>query len=198
MIMDFKIYEEEICRYLSKNYVVIDKKFFTTYDNKDEWGYEILKSLPQIFDVNIDVCSAIFETWGLRNGFEPKTFDEDWREAMNPKKLKVKWTPEIAQDLHGYGIDAESEIISLLSQEIAREIDAKILRDLGSKIKTSEDFLSVVRCVGYDTTPAIYDPMTFMPHKGFVSMKYSDVRKERDNNPIWQNWIRTREQNQET
>ena len=120
--MDFEIYKEEISRYLSKNYIVIEKKFFTIYDNKHEWGCEILKSLPQIFDVSLNVCSAIFETWGLRNGFEPKTFDEDWREAMNPKKLKVKWTPEIAQDLHGHGIDAESELISLLSQEIARAV----------------------------------------------------------------------------
>lgn len=195
--MDFEIYEEEISRYLSKNYVVVYKQFFTTYDNKHEWGCEILKELPQIFDVNVDVCSTIFQTWALRNGFEPITFDEDWREAMNPKKLNVKWTPEIAQDLHAYGIDTESEIISMLSQEIAREIDAQILRDLGSEIKTSEDFLSVVRCVGYDTTPTIYDPMTFTPYKGFVSMNYNDVREERNNNPIWQNWIRTRKQNQE-
>jgi hypothetical protein len=57
---------------------------------------------------------------------------------------KVKWTPEIAQDLHGYGIDAESELISLMSQEIAREIDAQILRDMGSEIRTTEDFLSVI------------------------------------------------------
>jgi len=196
--MDFEIYEEQISRYLSKNYVVTDKMFFTTYDNKHEWGYEILKTISQIFDVNIDVCSTIFETWGLRNGFKTKTFDEDWQKAKNHKKLNVKWTPEIAQDLHGYGIDAESELISLMSQEIAREIDAQILRDIGSEIKTSEDFLSVIRCVGYDTTSTVYDPFTFMPQKYFESMNYKDVREERNNNPIWQNWIRTRKQNQET
>lgn len=195
--MDFEIYEEQISGYLSKNYVVIDKRFFTTYDNKQEWGYEILRNISQIFDVNVDVCSTIFETWSLRNGFDPITFDEDWQEAMNPKKLKVKWTPEIAQDLHGHGIDAESEIISMLSQEIAREIDAQILRDMVSEITTTEDFLSVVRCVGYETTPTMYDPMTFMPQKGFISMNYKDVKEERNNNPIWQNWIRTRKQNQE-
>lgn len=195
--MEFEIYEEQISKYLSKNYVVIDKRFFTTYDNKQEWGYEILRNIAQIFDVNVDVCSTIFETWSLRNGFDSITFDEDWQEAMNPKKLKVKWTPEIAQDLHGHGIDAESEIISILSQEIAREIDAQILRDMGSEIRTTEDFLSVIRCVGYETTPTMYDPMTFMPQKGFISMNYKDVKEERNNNPIWQNWIRTRKQNQE-
>jgi hypothetical protein len=84
-----------------------------------------------------------------------------------------------------------------MSQEIAREIDAQILRDIGSEIKTSEDFLSVVRCVGYDTTPTMYDPFTFMPQKGFISMNYKDVKEERNNNPIWQNWIRTRKSNQE-
>ncbi len=197
--MDFEIYEEQISRYLSKNYVVTEKMFFTTYDNKHELGYEILKAISQIFDVNVDVCSTIFETWSLRNGFEPITFDEDWQLAINPKKLKVKWTLEIAQDLHGHGIDAEAEaeLISIISQEIAREIDAQILRDIGSEIRTTEDFLSVIRCVGYETTPTMYDPMTFMPQKGFISMNYKDVKEERNNNPIWQNWIRTRKSNQE-
>ena len=47
------------------------------------------------------------------------------------KKLKAKWTPELAQDLNAYhNLDAEVELTSLLSEQIALEIDREILNDL--------------------------------------------------------------------
>ena len=47
------------------------------------------------------------------------------------KKLKAKWTPELGQDLNAYhNLDAEVELTSLLSEQIALEIDREILEDL--------------------------------------------------------------------
>mgnify|MGYP003641594906 CR=1 FL=1 len=47
------------------------------------------------------------------------------------KKLKAKWTPELAQDLNAYhNLDAEVELTSVLSEHIALEIDQEILNDL--------------------------------------------------------------------
>jgi hypothetical protein len=47
------------------------------------------------------------------------------------KKLKAKWTPELGQDLNAYhNLDAEVELTSILSEQIALEIDHEILQDL--------------------------------------------------------------------
>jgi hypothetical protein len=49
--------------------------------------------------------------------------------GMRP--LNITWTPELAQDLTAYhGIDAEAELTTLLSEEIAREIDRDIINTL--------------------------------------------------------------------
>jgi hypothetical protein len=55
------------------------------------------------------------------------------------RKLKAKWTPELAQDLNAYhNLDAEVELTSLLSEQIALEVDREILNDLitGAKAGT--------------------------------------------------------------
>ena len=55
------------------------------------------------------------------------------------KKLKAKWTPELGQDLNAYhNLDAEVELTSILSEQIALEIDREILNDLiqGAKAAT--------------------------------------------------------------
>ncbi len=47
------------------------------------------------------------------------------------KKLKAKWSPELGQDLNAYhNMDAEVELTSILSEQIALEIDREILADL--------------------------------------------------------------------
>ena len=49
------------------------------------------------------------------------------------KKLKAKWTPELGQDLNAYhNLDAEVELTSILSEQVALEIDQEILEDLVS------------------------------------------------------------------
>ena len=47
------------------------------------------------------------------------------------RKLKAKWSPELAQDLNAYhNLDAEVELTSVLSEHIGLEIDQEILKDL--------------------------------------------------------------------
>jgi len=47
------------------------------------------------------------------------------------RKLRAKWTPELAQDLNAYhSLDAEVELTQILSEQIALEIDREILGDL--------------------------------------------------------------------
>ena len=73
-----------------------------------EWGLENEKSIPEI-DIKVDSVAITAVT----------------------KKLKAKWTPELGQDLNAYhNLDAEVELTSILSEQIALEIDREILADL--------------------------------------------------------------------
>lgn len=47
------------------------------------------------------------------------------------RKLRARWSPELAQDLNAYhALDAEVELTQILSEQIALEIDREILLDL--------------------------------------------------------------------
>ena len=47
------------------------------------------------------------------------------------RKLKAKWSPELAQDLNAYhSLDAEVELTQILSEQIALELDREVLNDL--------------------------------------------------------------------
>lgn len=47
------------------------------------------------------------------------------------RKLRARWSPELAQDLNAYhSLDAEVELTQILSEQIALEIDREILADL--------------------------------------------------------------------
>jgi hypothetical protein len=73
-----------------------------------EWGLEGNAEIPEI-DIKVDSIAVTAQT----------------------KKLKAKWTPELGQDLNAYhNLDAETELTSILSEQIALEIDREILADL--------------------------------------------------------------------
>ena len=72
------------------------------------WGLENDNGIPEI-DIKVDSVAVTALT----------------------KKLKAKWSPELAQDLNAYhNLDAEGELTSILSEQIALEIDQEILEDL--------------------------------------------------------------------
>ena len=81
------------------------------------------------------------------------------------KKLKAKWTPELGQDLNAYhNIDAEVELTSILSEQIALEIDREILADLvnGGTAATyywsRSPGLFVNRLTGAEVGPSVVAP----------------------------------------
>jgi hypothetical protein len=51
--------------------------------------------------------------------------------TAEPRKLRARWSPELAQDLNAYhSLDAEVELTQILSEQIALELDREILNDL--------------------------------------------------------------------
>ena len=65
------------------------------------------------------------------------------------RKLKVKWSPEFAQDLNAYhSIDAEAELTSMLSEYISMEIDMEILAMLNKAAAFSTTFTSAAPTAG--------------------------------------------------
>ena len=51
--------------------------------------------------------------------------------VANTRKLRARWSPELAQDLNAYhSLDAEVELTQILSEQIALELDREILNDL--------------------------------------------------------------------
>ena len=91
----------------------IDDKFSTSTAlgslvGASTWGLEAEPNIPEI-DIKVDSVAVTAMT----------------------KKLKAKWTPELGQDLNAYhNLDAEVELTSILSEQIALEIDREILEDL--------------------------------------------------------------------
>tara|TARA_B100000212_G_scaffold9485_1_gene7000 strand:+ start:735 stop:2540 length:1806 start_codon:yes stop_codon:yes gene_type:complete len=59
------------------------------------------------------------------------------------RKLRARWSPELAQDLNAYhSMDAEVELTQILSEQIALEIDREILNDLLTGAKGANFFWS--------------------------------------------------------
>tara|TARA_B100000886_G_scaffold71941_1_gene46018 strand:- start:643 stop:2457 length:1815 start_codon:yes stop_codon:yes gene_type:complete len=74
----------------------------------DLFPLEANESIPEI-DIKVDSIAVTAQT----------------------KKLKAKWSPELGQDLNAYhNLDAEVELTSILSEQVALEIDREILADL--------------------------------------------------------------------
>jgi hypothetical protein len=47
------------------------------------------------------------------------------------RKMKIRWSPEVSDDLRAmHGMDAETELVTGISQEVALELDREILMDL--------------------------------------------------------------------
>ena len=59
------------------------------------------------------------------------------------RKLRARWSPELAQDLNAYhSLDAEVELTQILSEQVALEIDREILADLLTEARGANYFWS--------------------------------------------------------
>ena len=106
---------------------------------------------------DIDVGDSIQISFPLVPGFNSDdgstlvipTFESDFASSPSPvipeidikiesiavtavtRKLRARWSPELAQDLNAYhSLDAEVELTQILSEQIALELDREILNDL--------------------------------------------------------------------
>ena len=117
--------------------------FGTTYDCTSG-SIEMKVSFVRNANLNIDSTdgSALtipaFESHGGTSGLTdtPKIPEIDIKiESLAvtavSRKLKAKWSPELAQDLNAYhSLDAEVELTQILSEQIALELDREVLNDL--------------------------------------------------------------------
>jgi len=74
--------------------------------------------------------------------------------AVEERKLRATWSPELAQDVAAFhNIDAEAELTAILSEQIAAEIDREILRDLrkASPWQLRWDYNGWRRMAGFST-----------------------------------------------
>lgn len=178
--------ENVLLKYLDKNYIVKDSRFFTRYGETHEWGVKIVEGLSVIFNFDEEFCELVFRLWAFRLGL---TNDEIIL-AWNKQRLKAHWRPELAQDLQSwFSCDAEADMISMLANEISREIDNETLKELSKKTKKIDELIGVIKCCGYELTPLTHNEQTFTPIKYFVSTNYNDMINERQNNTFWQDWI---------
>lgn len=59
--------------------------------------------------------------------------------SANTRKLKVRWTPEMAQDLNAYHtLDAESELTQIMADQVALDIDSEVLQDMVNNAKAAK------------------------------------------------------------
>ena len=80
----------------------------TTLNPAFEYAYDNADHIPEI-DINIKSHPVVAQD----------------------RKLKVKWTPELAQDLNAYhSVDAEAELTQVMADQIALDIDSEILIDM--------------------------------------------------------------------
>lgn len=185
--------QELIFKYLNKYYYIDGGIILNRYGDQ-EWGYDIADELPKILGFVKEDCDETFKKWADYYGLDYV----DNRIAYGTQRLNVTWSPELAQELATFhSIDAEAELTAMLAEQIAQEIDAEILMDLRRLVQPTE-MLDLIKCVGYEITPTIYDPNTFKSRRGFQSMKKQDIEYERQNNTHWQNWIRANGQDEQT
>ncbi len=122
-------------------------------------------------------------TWGLENNPNIPEIDikvDSVAVTAKTKKLKAKWTPELAQDLNAYhNLDAEVELTSILSEHIALEIDQEILEDLVKGSTAAKLYWSRLpgKFVQRDTgvAPSAGTPVAYPDFTGNVSEWYETL-----------------------
>ncbi len=115
----------------------------------DSLGISFVKSPATAVDFdNGSIVSPVFEH-GTTTGAESPSIPEidikieSIAVTAVSRKLKAKWTPELAQDLNAYhSLDAEVELTQILSEQIALELDREILNDLLTQAKGANYYWS--------------------------------------------------------
>ena len=112
--------------YLSNVYFLHDNcRINKISDTLSSHASIIIRELSLVFGLNKKQLKWYIKSWILKQNrnFEFNIF---WSQIIS-----TKWSSELAQDLQAFhNIDAEAELIALLSQEISNEIDREIINTL--------------------------------------------------------------------
>lgn len=95
------------------------------------------------------------------------------------RRLRTTWTPEIAQEIATYhGIDLESELTAVLSQEIAREIDREIMNSIAFPMARRVS----AQTLANDIVPVqpLNGPTGILYRSGFRYGKYNEYQQIKD------------------
>lgn len=112
--------------------------FATTFgpDGEDDAGADDDTADTAISDANLKanltISWAKYDTLELETEMGEVSFKLDEVTVdVEERKLRATWSPELAQDVQAFhNIDAEAELTTMLSEQVAAEIDREILRDL--------------------------------------------------------------------
>jgi hypothetical protein len=184
-----------IKRYLDKTYYIKEGLYFHRVTNLQEWGHSISDTMRRVLSLNRSTCESGLYQWAMAQGSTCEQLDV----ADGPRRLSTSWNPTMAQDLQSMFRmeDAEKNVIKVLHNSLAQELESDALVELEDKLDTADKLLSFVKCLGFEPGQTVYNPNDFTPVKFFISCTYYDKMNERQVNDIWQDWVRTRKQNQE-
>lgn len=177
----------EFIHYLNKRYYIKEKLFFSKNDDKHVWGESIISHACKVFSYDSGFCIKLLNEWLRKHNL----VGDEIRKALYPKTLRTTWNPEVEQGLAAqFGIsDSEVYIKNALIDSIGRELNSEILLANKEKIKTIDDMVSIMRCLGYEPSSTFYDGATLRPRKYFISTTYNEMINERQNNTLWQDWF---------
>ncbi len=185
-----------ITDYLEDNYVIQHNTFVNKRTGETEWGYKIIEHLEIILSIKTNYINDIVKCWYLSK----KASLERWDNSLRHVYLKTTYEPDKQIELERLiGINAEKQMVFLMTESIAREIDSQILRDLKKKVTGLVEFENLMKCLGYKLSDVIYRRQPFrQPYKAFYSTTEYDKIYEQQNNSYWKDWFRARGQNEET
>lgn len=95
-------------------------------------GVDPTKVTPANVNTMFKVAWSQYDSLELETEIGEVSFElSDVTVAVEERKLRATWSPEMAQDVAAFhNIDAEAELTAILSEQIAAEVDREILRDL--------------------------------------------------------------------
>ena len=181
--------KNQIKKYLDKTYYVKEGRILRKCDDVHEWGGYLAEWLGSVFSTKPHECCDVVSEW-FRN--QDGVTQEDINTYWSAKKLKYQLSLEMTNDLERLGVsNVEGQMINLVIDELSKEIDTTILKQLKPQIKTFDELLSLIKCIGYEKSKEpIYQPITFVPVDYFITTKYHIMLNERQSNHIWQNHFR--------